>query len=95
MGTLINMKNAFVEVHHNFIRAILLAHHISEEVIALVENLYLNLSISVLTKEFITKPIPVERGVLQEDCLSPLLFNLCVNSLIHMIDNAKIKCLVV
>ncbi|CAB4033237.1 Hypothetical predicted protein, partial [Paramuricea clavata] len=50
-------------------------------------------SISIITKGFITKPIPVQRGVLQGDCLSPLLFNLCVNSLIHTINDAKLKCL--
>jgi hypothetical protein len=71
----------------------LIAHHIPEEIICFVENLYSDFSISIITKGFITKPIPVQRGVLQGDCLSPLLFNLCVNSLIHTIDDAKLKCL--
>ena len=91
--TLIDLKNAFGEVHHRLLRTVLAAHHIPEELICLIENLYTDFSISVVTKEFITKPIPVERGVLQGDCLSPLLFNLCVNSLIQSINDEKLKCL--
>ena len=35
----------------------------------------------------------MERSVLQGDCLSPLLFNLCVNSLIQSINDEELKCL--
>ena len=37
--------------------------------------------------------IHVQKGVFQGDCLSPLLFNMCVNTLIKTIDNEKLKCL--
>ena len=83
--TLIDLKNAFGEVHHNLIKSILRIHHIPDEIISMIENLYTDYGISILTKDFIPAPIPVERGVLQGDCLSPLLFNLCVNSLINTI----------
>ncbi|CAB4017701.1 Hypothetical predicted protein [Paramuricea clavata] len=62
--TLIDLKNAFGEVHHKLIRTILIAHHIPEEIICFVENLYSDFSISIITKGFITKSIPVQRGVL-------------------------------
>ena len=91
--TLIYLKNAFGEVHHRLIRTVLLAHHMPEENIWLIENLYTDFSVSIITKGFITKPISVERGVLQGDCLSPLLFNLCVNSLIRTTNDEKLKCL--
>ena len=49
--------------------------------------------ISIGTKRFITGRIKVERGVLQGDCLSPLLFNMCFNTLIQTIRQKKINCL--
>ena len=85
--TLIDLKNAFGEVHHRLVRTVLAGHHIPEEIVCFIENLYTDFSISIVTKECTTKPIPVERGVLQGDCLSPLLFNLCVNSLIQSIND--------
>ena len=91
--TLIDLKNAFGEVHHRLLRTVLAAHHIPEEIVCFIENLYTDFSISIVTKEFTTKPIPVERSVLQGDCLSILLFNLCVNSLIQSINDEKLKCL--
>ena len=42
---------------------------------------------------YTTCPIKVERGVLQGDCLSPLLFNLCFNTLIQTIKQRKVNCL--
>ena len=87
------MKNAFGEIHHNLIRSILKSHHLSDEVISLVEDLYTDYTTSIATKRYLTEPVPVERGVLQGDCLSPLLFNLCVNMLINMIKDEKISCL--
>ena len=37
--------------------------------------------------------IKIEHGVLQGDSLSPLLFNLCVNTLINTIKDEKLKCI--
>ena len=44
------------------------------------------------TDQFITRPIEVQRSVLQGDSLSPLLFNMCFNTLMKTVDQAKIKC---
>ena len=38
-------------------------------------------------------PIKVQRGVLQGDSLSPLLFNLIVNTLINTIKSEKVECM--
>ena len=59
----------------------------------LILSLYTNYYISVLTKEYHTHPINVSRGVLQGDCLSPLIFNLCVNTLVECIKGEQVKCL--
>ena len=47
--------------------------------------------LSITTKSFFTNPIKVDRGVLQGDCLSPLLFNLCTNTLVNTVKNEKLN----
>ena len=42
---------------------------------------------------YTTCPIKLERGMLQGDCLSSLLFNLCFNTLIQTIKQRKVNCL--
>ena len=64
--TLLDLKNAFGEVHHN-------------------------LKTSVITPQFNTPFIHVGRGVLQGDCLSPLLFNLCFNTFVQHIKSDKYR----
>ena len=59
----------------------------------MIASQYDNYYISVLTKNYITSPVKVERGVPQGDSLSPLLFNLIINTLIQSINNDKVKCL--
>ena len=46
---------------------------------------------SVGTNDFITNPIKVEKGVLQGDSLSPVIFNMCFDTLIRTIENRNIK----
>ena len=91
--TLIDLKNAFGEVHHELIRAVLRFHHIPRSIEKFILHLYDGFHISVAANGFLTDPIPVQRGVLQGDCLSPLIFNMCVNTLITTIDQEKVKCL--
>ena len=46
--------------------------------------------LSITSKKFIKNRI--NRGVLQGDCLSPLLFNLCINILLNTVKNEKLNC---
>ena len=68
--TLLDLKNAFAEVHHNLIQTALDYHHIPDHIKSLVKSLYTDFKTSILTNEFRT-PFSVHRGVLQGDCLSP------------------------
>ena len=69
--TLLDVKNAFGEVHHNLIQSVLEYHHVPDHIKDIVKRLYTNLKTSVITSDFHTPFITVGRGVLQGDCLSP------------------------
>ena len=69
----------------------LLNHHIPAKPKDLMLSLYTDFHTSVLTDDNLTPAIPVRRGVLQGDCLSPLLFNTCFNTFIQYIREDKYK----
>ena len=83
--TLLDLKNAFGEVHHSLIYEVLKYHHIPYHISHHVKSLYSGFHTSVITSDFHTSFIPIRRGVLQRDCLSPLLCNLCFNTFIQHI----------
>jgi hypothetical protein len=89
--TLVDLQNAFGEVHHNLITSVLDYHHIPEHVKLIIKSLYTDFKTSIITSEFRTPFIPVRRGVLQSDCLSPLLFNMCFNTFIQHIKIHKYR----
>ena len=91
--SLIDLRNAFGEVNHDFLKQVLRYHHLPENIINIIQALYNGYKISVATKDFVTNPITIERGVLQGDSLSPLLFNMCFNTLMVTIRKEQIKCL--
>ena len=57
----------------------------------IIKSLYIDFKTSIITSEFRTPFIPVRRGVLQGDCLSPLLFNMCFNTFIQHIKTDKYR----
>ena len=87
--TLLDLKNAFGEVSHDLITSALEYHHVPNEIIKLIQNIYTNSMISVAVGNQNTSFIPVERGVLQGDPCSPLLFNMTFNPLMRMITQPK------
>ena len=86
--TLLDLKNAFGEVHHNLIPAVLSYNRIPEEIQNLIHSLYSNFYTSIVTDTYQTPFLKVGRGVLQGDFLSPLTFNL---ALIHSFTIFHIK----
>ena len=91
--TLIDLRNAFGEVHHSLLNKVLEYHHVPSEVKSLIQNMYKDFHILIGAKRFIMDRINLERGVLQADCLSPLLFSMCLNTLIQTIRQKNINCL--
>ena len=68
-------------------------HKVPDHIITLITSLYTDYFISVATDSYLISPVKVRRGVLQGDSLSPLLFNLIVNTLITTIKQEKLKCM--
>ena len=87
--TLIDLKNAFGEVHHSLIQSVLRYHHVPDKINNVVLALYSDFRLSIITNDFCTKYITVEKGVLQGDSFSPLIFNLIVNTFIQCIKDDK------
>ena len=87
--TLLDLRNAFGTVDHHLIQKVLEYHHIPEDVKCIVKSYYENYKIRIGIATYVTEPIAVKNGVLQGDCLSPLLFNMVVNTLIKCIDDDK------
>ena len=89
--TLLDLKNAFGEVHNNFIQEALLYHHIPAKTKALISSLYTDFHTSVITDDYLTPAIPIRKGVLQGDCFSPLLLNPCFDTFLQYICQEKYK----
>ena len=90
---LFDLKNAFGEIHHNLIKTVLKYHHIPPSIVNLVNSVYSDYFFSITAKDFMANLIKVNHGVLQRDCLSPLIFSLCLNSLIKSIESKNVGCL--
>ena len=84
--SLLDLKNAFGSVHQNLIRFALHYHHLPSVFPELFSNIYNNSFMTVAIAKEWTDSIKVERGVLQGDPSSPLLFNLCFNTLMLTLD---------
>ena len=89
--TLLDLKNAFGEVHHSLISSVLTYHHVPDNIKSLISGLYTNFKTSIITDHYRSPAIPVRRGVLQGDCLSPFLFKMCFNTFIQFIKAEKFK----
>jgi hypothetical protein len=75
--TLLDLRNAFGEVHHRLIPVVLKCHHMPESVIQLIDSLYRNFRTTVITDSYSTEFMHVEKGVLQGDCLLVHCYLIC------------------
>jgi len=77
---LLDLKNAFGKVHHNLIVAAIRYHHFPKEFTDIFVNIYESNFITVGVSTEWTKLIKIDRGVLQGNPNSPVLFNMCFNT---------------
>ena len=87
--TLIDLKNIFGEVHHSLVQSVLRYHYIPDEINRIVKILYNYFHLSIITNDFHTTYIALEKGVLQGDSLSPVIFNLIINTFIQCVKEEK------
>src|SRR6266496_101264 len=90
---LLDLKNAFGEVHHSLIRFALDHHHIPADVSSMIMGQYTGffLNVTAAKTSLRTGPIHVQRGVMQGDTLSPLLFNIVFDTLMATLSDTKIQ----
>ena len=65
--TLLDLKNAFGEVHHELIKTALRYHHVPNSFIDLFDNIYNDATISISVGKEQTGKMKVLKGVLQGD----------------------------
>ena len=87
-----DLKNAFGEVDQKLLLKVLEYHHIPDVTKLLITEYYKNYAITIGTDTYITDLLIVGKGILQGDCLSPLLFNMVTNTWIKTIDEEWIHC---
>ena len=88
-----DLKNAFGEVDHKLLLKVLEYHHIPDVIKLLITDYYENYAATIGTDTYITDPLIVGKGVLKGNCLSPLLFNMVIDTLIKTIDEERIHCM--
>ena len=75
----------------NLIQSVFDYHHIPNHIKFVVKSLYTYFQTSIITSEFQTPFLTVWRGLLQGDCLCPLLFDMCFNTFIQHIKAEKYR----
>jgi len=90
---LLDLRNAFGEFHHSLFRFSLEHHYVPGGIIGLIMMQFLDFYLMVATaaSSLRTGPIHVQRGVLQGDTLSLLLFNTAFDSLTLTLSNPLIQ----
>lgn len=83
----LDLRKAFDTVSHASILRSMRRFCVSERLILLVEEGYRDTCTTVSVGGNTTGPIRVRRGVRQGDPLSPILFNLVLDELIHSLEN--------
>ena len=86
---LIDLENFFGEVRHSSIQSALRYHHIPYEINCTTKLLYCDFRLSIITNNFCTKHIAVEKGVLQGDSISPLIFNFTIKNFTEYVKEEK------
>ena len=76
----IDLENAYGSVPHKLITFAL--NHVIPYLVELVRNLYINLTVSVITPSWSTASFDMEIGVFQGDPLSVSIFNVVINTLV-------------
>uniref|UniRef100_A0A8C7Y900 Reverse transcriptase domain-containing protein n=1 Tax=Oryzias sinensis TaxID=183150 RepID=A0A8C7Y900_9TELE len=84
----VDFARAFDSISHEHILCVLEESGVDRHVIELIRNSYVDCVTRVGCVEGMTQPIQMKVGVKQGDPMSPLLFNLAMDPLIHKLETA-------
>ena len=87
--TLLDLRNAFGEVHHNLIPVVLVHHHIPDNIIKTIMSIYGDFASTIATDSFTFHFLHFKKGVLLGNYLSPLVFNLIINTFIQFVSQEQ------
>ena len=82
----LDLANAYGSVHHALIDFSLRHYHSPPLFLAIVQSLYTGLNAKVITADWETPLIPLQKGVYQGDPLSVVIFNTVMNTLVDTIS---------
>lgn len=86
----IDFRKAFDSVSHNILWKKLFTLGLSTKIIRICSKFYSNASLTVQSNNLISESIAIQRGVLQGDSLSPLLFSLFMADFDDFISNQDV-----
>ena len=81
------MKNAYGSVHHSLIDFSLRHYHAPLQFLSILKALYSGLNAKVITSEWETPVISLQKGVYQGDPLSVVIFNTVMNTLVDTVTS--------
>ena len=84
-GILVNLdqEKAFDRVDRSFLKNLLQLFGFGPSFLNWIHTLYNGANMRILVKDFLSRPINIQRGVRQGDSLSPMLYVLCVEVLAY------------
>ena len=85
----LDAKKAFDSLSHSYIRDTIKLYGLGEKFATIFDTLYRNITTKVIINGSLTESIKIGRGVKQGDALSCSLFILCMNNVIHNINENK------
>ena len=87
--TLLDLKNASGEVHHNLICKVLRYHHVPNHILQLIIALLTVFRACIIARDLIPLSFQSDEEYCKVTCLSPLIFNMCFNTVIQYIEAEK------
>ena len=85
---LLDFANAYDSVHHSLLLQRLLDRGASQQELSLIHSLMMRgRTASIIVNQSMLSPIPLKRGLQQGSVLSPLLFNVYIDSLARLLDS--------
>ena len=82
----LDLANAYGSVHHSLIDSSLRHYHAPPQFLATLQALYSGLNAKIITPEWETPVIPLQKGVYQGDPLSVVIFNTVMNTLLDTVS---------